>query len=82
MRRSLDQIMPAYGDDHPGRGSLLGCHAFALEETGEYGRAAAAGAAALDMKRIDRKALADRLVIQLHMIAKGADALQNKREQK
>ncbi len=41
-----------------------------------------AGAAALDMKRADRKILADRLVIQLHMIAKGAEVLQHKKEQK
>lgn len=47
MRRSVEAIMPAYGDDHLARGYLMGCHAFALEETGEYGRAAAAGSAAL-----------------------------------
>ncbi|MGM8892307.1 HTH-type transcriptional repressor FabR, partial [Psychrobacter sp. 1Y1] len=41
-----------------------------------------AGAAALDMKRADRKILADRLVIQLRMVAKGSEALQNKKEQK
>ncbi|MEI6858785.1 MAG: HTH-type transcriptional repressor FabR [Shewanella sp.] len=37
-----------------------------------------AGAAALDMKRADRKLLADRLVIQLRMVARGAEDLQNK----
>lgn len=49
MRRSIEAVMPAYGQDHPGRGYLMGCHAFALEETGEYGRAAAAGSAALEI---------------------------------
>ena len=39
-----------------------------------------AGAAALDMKRVDRKILADRLVIQLRMVAKGAESLQQKME--
>lgn len=37
-----------------------------------------AGASALDMKKNERKSLADRLVMQLRMIAKGADALQNR----
>ncbi|WP_299495959.1 HTH-type transcriptional repressor FabR [uncultured Shewanella sp.] len=37
-----------------------------------------AGAAALDMKRIERKKLADQLVVQLRMVAKGAEALQKK----
>ncbi|WP_299009396.1 HTH-type transcriptional repressor FabR [uncultured Shewanella sp.] len=37
-----------------------------------------AGAAALDMKRAERKKLADQLVVQLRMVAKGAEALQKK----
>ncbi|MBR9729362.1 HTH-type transcriptional repressor FabR [Shewanella intestini] len=39
-----------------------------------------AGATALDLKRSDRKRLADQLVLQLRMVATGADALQNKIE--
>lgn len=39
-----------------------------------------AGASALDMKRADRKVLADQLVMQLRMVAKGAEALQHKVE--
>ncbi len=39
-----------------------------------------AGASALDMKRADRKVLADQLVLQLRMVAKGAEALQHKLE--
>ena len=53
MRRSIEQVMPAYGQDHPGRGYLMGCHAFALEETGEFGRAAATGSAALEISPDD-----------------------------
>ncbi|MGR3759748.1 tetratricopeptide repeat protein [Roseobacteraceae bacterium NS-SX3] len=49
MRASIERVLPAYAPDHPGRGYLLGCHAFALEETGEYGRAAATGRQALWM---------------------------------
>ncbi|QXT40900.1 tetratricopeptide repeat protein [Gymnodinialimonas ceratoperidinii] len=49
MRRSVEAVMSAYGLDHPGRGYLMGCHAFALEETGDYARAATAGRAALEV---------------------------------
>ena len=38
MRRSVEGIAGAWGD-HPARGYLLGCHAFTLEETGEYAAA-------------------------------------------
>lgn len=43
MLRSIDRVLPAYDISHPGRGYLLGCHAFALEENGHYARAEAAG---------------------------------------
>jgi len=43
MRLSLERVLPAYADDHPARGYLLGCHAFALEETGDYAAAESAG---------------------------------------
>lgn len=46
MRASAERLLPAW-DAHPARGYLLGCHAFTLEETGEYARAEAAGALAL-----------------------------------
>ncbi|GGH32827.1 tetratricopeptide repeat protein 38 family protein [Cribrihabitans marinus] len=49
MRRSIERVMPAYAPDHPGRGYLLGCHAFALEETGDYDKAEIAGRQALWM---------------------------------
>lgn len=49
MRRSVERVMPAYAPDHPGRGYLLGCHAFALEETGDYSKAETAGRQALWM---------------------------------
>ena len=47
MRASVERVMPAYSSDHPGHGYLLGCHAFALEETGEYDRAEVTGRQAL-----------------------------------
>ena len=43
MRRTLETVMPAYGPDHAGRGYLMGCYAFALEETGDYSRAKTVG---------------------------------------
>ncbi|TMV09638.1 tetratricopeptide repeat protein [Ruegeria sediminis] len=49
MRRSIERVIPAYEPDHPGRGYLLGCHAFALEETGAYEKAEIAGRQALWM---------------------------------
>lgn len=47
MRRSVEAVMGAYATDHPGRGYLLGCHAFTLEESGEYARAKTVGQMAL-----------------------------------
>ncbi len=49
MRESVEHVMPAYAPDHKGRGYLLGCHSFALEETGEYEKAEIAGRQALWM---------------------------------
>lgn len=43
MRRSLERVMAAHDQDHACRGYLLGCYAFALEETGAYDAAEAAG---------------------------------------
>lgn len=42
MRASVEGAAHAW-DDHPARGYLLGCHAFTLEETGEYARAERTG---------------------------------------
>jgi tetratricopeptide (TPR) repeat protein len=38
MRSSIEGVLGAW-DDHPAQGYLLGCHAFTLEETGEFARA-------------------------------------------
>ncbi|WP_299630956.1 tetratricopeptide repeat protein [uncultured Roseobacter sp.] len=43
MRSSIERVLAAHGDDHACRGYVLGCHAFALEETGAYDQAEAAG---------------------------------------
>lgn len=43
MRRSVERVLTAHGPDHPLRGFAHGCHAFTLEETGDYSGAEAAG---------------------------------------
>jgi tetratricopeptide (TPR) repeat protein len=49
MRRSLEAVLPACDAQNPALGYLLGCHAFALEETGDYARAESAGRRALGL---------------------------------
>ncbi len=43
MRASIEAVLPAYGLDHPAWGYVMGCHAFSLEETGEYAQAERTG---------------------------------------
>lgn len=43
MRASIERVLPSYDNTHAGFGYLKGCHAFSLEETGEYRRAETAG---------------------------------------
>ncbi|MDJ0930044.1 tetratricopeptide repeat protein [Breoghania sp.] len=43
MRSSLERVLPHYGEDHPAHGYVFGCHAFALEETGDLSGAEAVG---------------------------------------
>lgn len=47
MRRSVERVLPAHEPDHALRGYLMGCHAFALEETGDYIAAETTGHAGL-----------------------------------
>ena len=49
MRASVERVLDAHGPDHAHRGFLLGCHAFTLEETGEYERAERVGRAGLEI---------------------------------
>jgi tetratricopeptide (TPR) repeat protein len=48
MRASLEGVMGAW-DDHPARGYFLGCHAFSLEETGDYAQAEHSGKQGVDL---------------------------------
>ena len=53
MLRSVERVLPAHGADHPYRGYLLGCRAFALEETGTYAAAEPSGKDGLALARDD-----------------------------
>ena len=48
MRTSVEGVAATW-DDHPARGYLLGCHAFTLEETGEFARAEQVGRAGVEI---------------------------------
>ena len=49
MRASIERVLPTYEPEHAGRGYLLGCYSFALEETGAYEKADVTGRQALWM---------------------------------
>ncbi|MEQ6202382.1 tetratricopeptide repeat protein [Sulfitobacter sp. HNIBRBA2951] len=53
MRASVERILSAHAPDHPCMGYLLGCHAFALEETGDYALAERTGRRGLDYAKND-----------------------------
>jgi tetratricopeptide (TPR) repeat protein len=48
MRASIEGVLDAWGD-HPARGYLMGCHAFGLEETGDYAAAERKGRAGVEL---------------------------------
>lgn len=48
MRLSVEAVRPHW-NDHPALGYLLGCHAFTLEETGDYAGAERAGKQAVEL---------------------------------
>lgn len=53
MLRSVERVLGRLSLSHPHRGFMLGCHAFALEENGEYGRAEAVGIEAVEREARD-----------------------------
>ncbi len=53
MRHAIEQALPHWDAALPGHAHLLGCHAFALEETGEPERAEAVGRRAVAMEPSD-----------------------------
>ncbi|MGJ8612311.1 MAG: tetratricopeptide repeat protein [Octadecabacter sp.] len=53
MLRSVRRALPAHGPDHPLYGYILGCHSFALEETGDYAGAERVGLRGLQFANDD-----------------------------
>jgi tetratricopeptide (TPR) repeat protein len=53
MLATTEAVMPAWTVGMPGYGHVLGCHAFALEESGDYAMAEAAGRAAVTLEPED-----------------------------
>lgn len=49
LRTSIERVLPEYTQEHPSYGFVLGCHAFALEETGAYREAEETGRKALSL---------------------------------
>lgn len=53
LRDRIARALPAWNAQMPGYHSLLGMHAFGLEECGDYGRAEAAGRRAVELEARD-----------------------------
>jgi tetratricopeptide (TPR) repeat protein len=53
MQAVVERVLPAWESAVPGYGFLLGCHAYALEEMGEYERAESAGRRAIEINPSD-----------------------------
>jgi tetratricopeptide (TPR) repeat protein len=49
MAASVERVLPKWGRELPGYGTLLSCRAFALEECGDYAGAEPAGRAAVEI---------------------------------
>ncbi|HUK10049.1 MAG TPA: tetratricopeptide repeat protein [Stellaceae bacterium] len=53
MRASTARVLHAWDETVPGFGFVLGCHAFGLEESGDYAAAERAGRRAIEINRAD-----------------------------
>ncbi|WP_341368519.1 tetratricopeptide repeat protein [Yoonia sp. BS5-3] len=53
MLHAVEQVLPAHDPAHPLYGYVLGCHAFALEEMGQYEAAERAGLRGLEFAKDD-----------------------------
>lgn len=53
LRDRILRVMPAWGEQTPGRSALLGMLAFGLEECGDYGRAEETGREAVAIEPLD-----------------------------
>jgi tetratricopeptide (TPR) repeat protein len=53
MHARVESVLPAWTVEHPGYGFMLGCYAYALEESGRYRDAEDAGLRAVELDRGD-----------------------------
>jgi tetratricopeptide (TPR) repeat protein len=53
MRETVARVLPSWQAGVPGYGFVLGCHAYALEETGDYAHAEAQGRRAVELNPAD-----------------------------
>ncbi|MEJ7813488.1 MAG: tetratricopeptide repeat protein, partial [Gemmatimonadaceae bacterium] len=53
MRDTVERALPAWDPGVPGYGFVLGCHAYALEEAGDYAPAEETGRRAVELNRAD-----------------------------
>ena len=53
MRERVARVLPSWSADQPGYGFVLGCYAYALEESGDYRQAEEAGRRAVELDRRD-----------------------------
>ena len=53
LRDSVARVLPGWDDKVPGYGFVLGCHAFGLEESGDYAAAENAGRRAVELNPQD-----------------------------
>ena len=53
MRERVARVLPSWSPNEPGYGFVLGCHAYALEESGDYRQAEETGRRAVDLDRGD-----------------------------
>ncbi len=53
MGATIDRVLPFWDESTPGYGFLLGCHAYALEENGDYARAEEQGRRAVALNAAD-----------------------------
>ena len=53
MRDTVARVLPSWDPDTPSYGFVLGCHAYALEECGEYALAEETGQRAVELNRRD-----------------------------
>ena len=53
MRDRVARVLPSWTEDMPGYGYVLGCYAYALEESGDYARAEEMGRRAVTIDKAD-----------------------------